>query len=296
MDCLTPTLLHWQAQGGMVALGGHRLFVAQAGQHGSVLLFIHGYPTSSYDWHPLWAPLATRYRLIAPDLLGMGFSDKPADHAYGIDNHADLLEALLDRLGVQQVHIVAHDLGVSVAQEMLARRQAHPLAPRILSLTLLNGGVCPEAYQPRMLQHLLSSPLGRWIAPRIPKQAFERTITRLFGAHTLPSPALLQDFWALVNHHNGRAISHKTGRFYIDRLAQRDRLVGPLLRRVVPVRLINGAADPNSGAHMAARYRALVPDADVVSLPGIGHWPQIEAPDQVLQALEEFLQKHDQAG
>lgn len=296
MDRLTPALQHWQAQGGMVALGGHRLFVAQAGQHGSVLLFIHGYPTSSYDWHSLWAPLATRHRLIAPDLLGMGFSDKPADHAYGIENHADLLEALLDRLGVQQVHIVAHDLGVSVAQEMLARRQAHPLAPRILSLTLLNGGVCPEAYQPRMLQHLLSSPLGGWIAPRIPKQAFERTITRLFGPHTLPSTALLQDFWALVNHHNGRAISHKTGRFYIDRMALRDRLVGPLLQRVVPVRLINGAADPNSGAHMAARYCALVPDADVVSLPGIGHWPQIEAPGQVLQALEAFLQKHDQAG
>ena len=151
MDRLTPALQHWQAQGGMVALGGHRLFVAQAGQHGSVLLLIHGYPTSSYDWHPLWAPLATRHRLIAPDLLGMGFSDKPADHAYGIENHADLLEALLDRLGVQQVHIVAHDLGVSVAQEMLARRQTHPLAPRIQSLTLLNGGVCPEAYQPRML-------------------------------------------------------------------------------------------------------------------------------------------------
>ena len=47
---------------------------------------------------------------------------------------------------------------------------------------------------------------------------------------------------------------------------------------------------------MAARYRTLVPDADVVSLPGIGHWPQIEAPGQVLQALEEFLQKHDQSG
>ena len=66
-----------------------------------------------------------------------------------------------------------------------------------------------------------STPLGGWIAPRIPKQAFERTITRLFGPQTRPSPALLQDFWALVNHHNGRAISHNTGRFYIDRLALR---------------------------------------------------------------------------
>lgn len=291
---MTPRLRHWQQQGGMVALGGHRLFVAQAGHHGSVILFIHGYPTSSYDWHPLWEPLATNYQLIAPDLLGMGFSDKPADHAYGIENHADLLDALLDKMDVPQLHIVAHDLGVSVAQEMLARRQTTSPSQRILSLTLLNGGVCPEAYQPRLLQHLLSSRWGSWIGPRIPQKAFERTVTRLFGSRTPPSAALLQEFWALVNHNNGRAISHKTGRFYIDRLVLRDRLVEPLLQKAVPVRLINGAADPNSGAHMAQRYRMLVPDADVVSLPGIGHWPQIEAPEQVVQAVEEFLRLQDQ--
>ncbi|WP_440110141.1 alpha/beta fold hydrolase [Acidovorax sp. BL-A-41-H1] len=294
MDGLTPRLRRWQAQGSTVALGRHRLFVAQAGHQGSVVLLIHGYPTSSYDWHLLWEPLATSHRLIAPDLLGMGFSDKPADHAYGIENYADLLDALLDRFDVRQLHIVAHDLGVSVAQEMLARRQTTSSSQRVLSLTLLNGGVCPEAYQPRLLQHLLSSRWGRWIAPRIPQKAFERTITRLFGAQTLPSAALLEEFWALVNLHNGRAISHKTGRFYIDRMVLRDRLVEPLLRQVVPVRLINGAADPNSGAHMVQRYRTLVPDADVVSLPGIGHWPQIEAPEQVIHALQQFLQLHDQ--
>jgi pimeloyl-ACP methyl ester carboxylesterase len=54
----------------------------------------------------------------------------------------------------------------------------------------------------------------------------------------------------------------------------------------VPMRLIDGPIDPNSGAHMAARYREVIPDPDVVMLgDAIGHWPQIEAPDAVLEAF-----------
>mgnify|MGYP003377880407 CR=1 FL=1 len=61
----------------------------------------------------------------------------------------------------------------------------------------------------------------------------------------------------------------------------------------VPVRLIAGLADPVSGAHMVARYRALVPAPDVVELAAVGHYPQLEAPDAVLAAAIEFL---DRAG
>lgn len=294
MEQLTPALRRWQEQGRFTTVQGRRLFVAEAGQGGSTLLLVHGYPTSSYDWHGVWNALAARYHVIAPDLLGMGFSDKPQGHTYRLQDHADLLDALLAQRGVQRCHIVAHDLGVSVAQEMLARRLGQPQAGcRIASLVLLNGGVCPEAYAPRPIQHLLSSPLGRWIGPRIPRRAFERTVAGLFGPRTQPPDGLLDDFWALLNHGQGRRISHQLGRFYIERMALRDRLVAPLVARAVPVRLINGSADPNSGAHMARRYREVVPHADVVALDGIGHWPQIEAPMALLQALHGFVQSID---
>jgi pimeloyl-ACP methyl ester carboxylesterase len=56
----------------------------------------------------------------------------------------------------------------------------------------------------------------------------------------------------------------------------------------VPMRLINGSTDPVSGEHLAACYEALVPDPDVVRLPGIGHYPQVEAPEAVLEAFLAF--------
>ena len=64
----------------------------------------------------------------------------------------------------------------------------------------------------------------------------------------------------------------------------------------VPMRLINGPVDPVSGEHMAARYHELIPNPDIVLLPGIGHYPQVEATDQVLQAFFEFQDRLTAAG
>lgn len=68
----------------------------------------------------------------------------------------------------------------------------------------------------------------------------------------------------------------------------RARWVGALKRATVPLKLIVGGADPISGTHMAERYRALVPNADVTELPGIGHYPQLEAPEEVVEAYLAF--------
>lgn len=195
-------------------------------------------------------------------------------------------------MDLRSVHVMAHDLGVSVAQELLARREQDPRLPAIASLTLLSGGVCPEAYRPRPLQRLLASPLGSWIGPHGSKAAFDKAIVSLFGPTCPPSPELLDDFWSLVNHHDGRKVTHLVGRFWRERMGLRERLLAPLLRSAVPVRLINGACDSNSGRHMTERCRALSPDEDIVSLDGVGHWPHIEAPIAVALLVTAFVNLH----
>ena len=285
---MNERLSAWMRSGMFFQYQGRRVFVRRGGS-GPSLLLIHGYPTSSFDWHAVWDELTQHYRVIAPDMLGMGFSDKPIDATYNLAEHADLHEAVLDRLGIPATFVLAHDQGVSVAQEMLARRTgAHALAT-IEAVALLNGGLFPEMYRPRIIQHLLSSPLGSWIGPRVPRGAFERSVRSLFGPHTPPSAQLLQEFWELLNFNEGRKVTHRVGRFYIERLRLRERLTRPLLQQTTPVRLINGSQDPNSGRHMAQRYQSLVPGADIVSLETIGHWPQIEAPQAVVEAVHTFF-------
>ncbi|HMG51998.1 MAG TPA: alpha/beta fold hydrolase, partial [Kofleriaceae bacterium] len=83
---------------------------------------LHGFPTSSWDWRHVWDELARSYRVIALDYLGFGFSDKPSQGPYSVFAYADQAESVLARLGaVAHVHVLAHDLGDTVAQELLAR-------------------------------------------------------------------------------------------------------------------------------------------------------------------------------
>jgi pimeloyl-ACP methyl ester carboxylesterase len=289
---LLPALQQWLDGGTFLEHAGRRHFVRRGGS-GPPLLLVHGYPFSSFDWHRVWDRLATSHSLVAPDMLGMGFSDKPERHVYSIAGHADLFEAVLANEGLDRVRVLAHDLGVSVVQEMLARQQTDAKLPRFTSIVFLNGGLFPETYRPRWIQRALSSPLGDWLGPRVPRRMFERALARVFGPETQPSAADFETFWQLLNHRHGLRVTHAVGRFTSDRTRFRDRYVGALVASAVPMRLINGSLDPNSGAHMARRYRELVPNADVVDLPRIGHFPQLEDPHAVGEAALGFFARLD---
>ena len=158
----------WKSAGQYFDYLGFDIFYRREGS-GPTLLLIHGYPFNSWDWALIWPTLAERFTVIAPDMIGMGFSAKPVAYEYSVADHADMHEALLDHLGVGSAHILAHDLGDSVGQEMLARHELGEQsygALGIESITWLNGGMFNEAYTPRPIQKLMSrTPLGDIMSP-----------------------------------------------------------------------------------------------------------------------------------
>lgn len=286
---LIPPLRAWHDAGFRFSHRGHAIFARRGGPPGApVLLLIHGFPTASWDWVELWPVLAGRYRVLTLDLIGFGFSAKPPAHPYSIADQADLCEALLRHEGVADYHVLAHDYGDTVAQELLARQAPEREAPRLRSLAMLNGGLFPESHRPLATQKVLASPLGPLLARLMSRARFGASMTRIFGAATPPAPALLDGFWQLLQVNDGRRVLPRLIGYMEERREQRGRWVGALVHSDVPLKLINGAADPISGEHMAARYHELVPGADVTLLAGIGHYPQCEAPAAVLDAYLEF--------
>ena len=288
------SLADWAAGGGSVDYRGHRIFLRSGGSADApVLLLIHGFPTASWDWEALWPALTHRWRVIAPDLIGFGFSAKPAHHAYSLVDQADLCEAVLRHHGVAEYHVLAHDYGDSVAQELLARQAPaeRPGRPRLQSMCFLNGGLFPETHRPLPIQKLLMSPLGPLVGRMASRDKIAASMRRIFGAGTQPDEALLDDFWTLIAQGGGQRIMHRLIRYMRERRERRARWVGGLQSSTVPLKLIDGTADPISGAHMVARYRELVPAPDVTLLEGIGHYPQVEAPRQVLAAFEAFAER-----
>ncbi|NJD30676.1 MAG: alpha/beta hydrolase [Gammaproteobacteria bacterium] len=288
-------LSDWIAAGGTRRLAGCRIFVRTSVVAGKApLLLIHGYPTASYDWHRVWARLAARYSLYAWDMLGFGLSEKPPSSAYSIAQQADICGALLDDHGVAAAHVLAHDYGDTVAQELLAREREGGI--RLQSVCFLNGGLFPETHRARPIQKLLAKPvIGPLLARTMTYAKFEATMLSISGRHP-PSREELQDLWVLIERDGGRQALARLINYMEQRRRNRARWVGALVESSVPRRLVCGAADPVSGAHLAERYRQLVPDPDVVVLDGVGHYPQLEDPDRVVDAYLEFRARLDRAG
>ena len=280
----------WRAQSQALHFRGHTIRYWTAGDtQAQPLLLIHGFPSASWDWHRLWAPLAERYRLIACDMLGFGYSAKPRGHAYSLLEQADLQQALLAHLGERRpLHVLAHDYGDSVAQELIARHQEGQL--QLAGCVFLNGGLFPETHHPVRVQKLLLGPLGPLIGRLFSRRKLAQSFARIFGPHTRASEAELDALWQLVAYNNGPAVMHRLIRYMPERRQQRQRWVTAMQATTLPMRVIDGAFDPISGAHMVARYRELIANADTVLLDDIGHYPQLEAPAAV---LEHYLQFRD---
>jgi pimeloyl-ACP methyl ester carboxylesterase len=283
---MTDSLERWRRTGASFAWRGHDIFVRRAGEPAApVLLLIHGFPTASWDYAPVWDTLAARWRVLTLDLLGFGFSAKPRDHAYRLADQADLIEAFLRAEAVTDYHVLAHDYGDTVAQELLARAHA---TPKLHSVCLLNGGIFPEAHRPLPIQRLLSSAIGPLVARLSTRTTFALSMRRIFSRQRPPTREELDGLWQLVTHGDGRAVMAVVSRYRLERRPMRPRWVGALETTTLPLRLVVGTEDPIAGTTMAERFRQLVPRPDVVELPGVGHYPQIEAPDQVVRAYTDF--------
>ena len=282
-------LTEWANAGRDFAYRGQRIFFRAGGPaEADVLVLIHGFPTASWDWEALWPDLAQRYRVYAPDLIGFGLSAKPLDYAYSLIDQASLVEGLLLHVGATAYHVLAHDYGDSVAQELLARQAEQGERPRLRSVAFLNGGLFAETHRPVLVQRLLLSPVGALIGRLASRAQLARNMRRIFGPATQPDASLIDGFWDLTQSNDGRAVLHKLIGYMRERRAERARWVGALQNASIPLKLIAGAADPISGAHMAERYRQLVPAPDITLLGNIGHYPQLEAADAVLAAYLEF--------
>ena len=277
----------WSAGGSRIEWRGHSIFVRAIGS-GDPVLLIHGFPTSSLDWHRVEDRLCGRFRMISFDLLGFGLSDKPLNGDYRMAAQADLAQAVLAHFGVDRCRVLAHDYGDTVAQELLARQIEGSAGFSMQQLCLLNGGLIPESHQPRLIQKLLASPIGPLIA-RLTRYPRFAASMRQICRRPIDEAELLA-MWALIEHNDGRRVMPELIGYMAERRRFRERWVGALQRAPIPVRLIDGVEDPISGLHLVQRYRQLVTHSDVVELAGVGHYPQLEAPEAVAAAFLEFVE------
>jgi pimeloyl-ACP methyl ester carboxylesterase len=239
------------------------------GGSGPALLLVHGgWGGAHFHWSSVWERLARSHRVIAPDLPGLGAVDQPG--LASVAAYAAWLSDVLDALGVTKAWAVGNSFGASVAWSLAARKPE-----RCTGLTLVNGFGMPRTPTPlrvaghtRFAHAAMKHMLRRFVYTRA-------AVPRAFAdVSRVP-----QELHRIIDADWSRIVPR-----YAEVLIAGDGSPEPKVR----LHLLWGTADRLPGSTRAAleRLRRRLPAAELSTIPSAGHFPQIEAPDAFVTALE----------
>jgi pimeloyl-ACP methyl ester carboxylesterase len=287
---LTERVQNWRAAGVSEDVLGRQLFVHRSGQgDGSLLLFLHGFPSSSYDWRPLFELRGEEETRLAFDFLGFGLSEKPRDHLYTLAWQADAAEELVRRAGSPPVFLIGHDMGTSVATELMARDLRGELDMKLSGALLFNGSMLLHLAKPTLGQQLLRSRFGALFARLTSERSFRAQFSRVFSSQHPLGAEEAADQWSLISHDGGQRLAHLTINYMAERERFTDRWHGAIRDWPKPLTLAWGLQDPVARTGVLDGLRALRPSVPTIELPDAAHYPQIERPDLIAGALDGAL-------
>jgi pimeloyl-ACP methyl ester carboxylesterase len=242
---------------------------------------------SAETWRAVVPQLAKKYRVIAPDLLGHGQSSKPRTD-YSLGAFAVGLRDLLDELGVKSATVVGQSLGGGIAMQFLYQ---HPDYCNRLVL-ISSGGLGPEV---GLVLRMLSAPGAELIMPVIAPSPVLRagnSVRSWLSSHGLRSPrgAEIWNAYSSFGDRQTRDAFLRTLRSVVDFRGQSVSALNRLyLRDDLPILAIWGEEDaiiPVEHAYSALEAR---PDTRLEVLPGVGHFAQVEAPNEVVELIDDFI-------
>jgi pimeloyl-ACP methyl ester carboxylesterase len=269
------------------SIHGHTIHYRTAGDEGPTLLLVHGMAGSSRTWREVMGRLGQSYRVIAPDLIGHGATDKPMGD-YSLGAHASGLRDLLGALDIERATIVGQSLGGGITMQLAYQ---HPeLCARLVLVS--SGGLGREV---SWILRALSFPGAEFLGPvlfpgfvRDAGNAVSRFVADL-GWRSAEADEMWRAYASLTEPATRDAFM-RTLRSVVDRGGQtvsaRDRLY---LAATVPTLIIWGGRDPVIPVSHAHEAQELMPGSRLEILEGVGHFPHVEAPDRFVDILEDFI-------
>ncbi|MBQ0888146.1 alpha/beta hydrolase [Streptomyces sp. RM72] len=278
-----------------VTVDGARVACWESGPpHAEPVLLLHGYPADHRCWRHQVPALAARYRVITPDLLGWGASERPLHLSFDYDTEVARLGRLLDALELDSVNLVGHDYGGFLA---LGLTENHP--GRVRRLALLNSRA--HATFTRRWYAVFSllglagrSPALRRPARHLPYAALHRrSFAPLVRAGHL-DPHVLDGYVGWMDTPEGRRwLLHYFSEY---RTPARPELRRRLREVTCPTAVVWGRADPYLSPAIATELAGSLPRAELTMLDDAGHWVMDERPAAVTEALGRLLERTTRSG
>ncbi|MCK9249251.1 MAG: alpha/beta hydrolase [Solirubrobacteraceae bacterium] len=276
----------WHDLGAHVTVDGRRIFVVESGPATpEATVIVHGFPGSSHDFAGVLARLPPERRVVLVDLLGFGHSDKPLDVTMSLFAQADVVERVMRHLGVERAQLVAHDMGDTVVAELLARRRDGRLGVDVDGAILTNGSIFIDLACLTRGQRLGLRMPDRTLPTSLPAWFLRRSVRESFAPGAPPPDGAIDDLVTAIRHGGGGRILLRQIRYIEERRVHQERWTAGLVDFDGPLTLLWGEQDPIAVPAMAERLARLRPGTDVVTWPDVGHWPSLEVPERVADAI-----------
>ena len=291
------SLQKWVDGGKYLKFEGLDIFVHTSGEdpvQGHGVLVVHGYPGSSWDFADVASKVQKKTKIVIPDMIGFGQSDTPLKGTFkdnfSLLRQADLYEAVAAAEGFKTVILVAHDMGQTVGLELMARQEEGKLPFRIKHAILLNGSTIVDLIKTTPGQKASLKLPDRALAEDPPKEEWYKDLTPTYGAKMQGKDGAVKKALdcqiAQIYANDGAKVMSNIVRYLLERKEFYDRWVGTFTGfHSAPMTVLWGLDDPVALESMADRVKAWRPETDLYKLKGIGHWPSIEAPDVIAEAI-----------
>jgi len=259
--------------------------------HGPVILMVHGNPTWSYYYRNLVARLRDRFRVIAPDHIGCGLSDKPQDYSYTLENHINNLEALIEHLGVKQLSLVVHDWGGAIGFGYAVR---HPSA--VASFVVLNTAAFPVPRLPLRIAVCRLPLIGEFLVRRLnlfAGMAIEMAVTKTIADEVASGYLYPYHSW-----HDRVAIF----RFVMDIPMDQEHVSWSTLVHIEkklpqfgdhPMLIVWGGKDFCFNDRFYREWLERFPRAQSHYFPKAGHYVLEDAGDEALSLIDSFFSEQN---
>lgn len=302
---MSTTLTAWKATGEYISYGPfqHQLFVKQIGNSKAspekTLLLIHGFPESSYSYHAIIDGMLNTFdRIILFDMLGYGWSDKPTENfTYSLFEQADTVFSVWKHFGIKGGHLLSHDMGDSVATEIVARHE-NDLMPAwfssgLKSLTFTNGSMVLELADLRITQKILLSSYGHLMKNVMTFKIFNHQVRSAHGNDNL-SDEDVQFLWEANRLQDGEQKTYLTIKYLNDRKRfEKTRWLPALAQTKLPVHICWGDEDAVARVEMAYHLKEKVcTNATLTIMKGLGHFCQLGSPKKWVEYISSFYKKN----
>ncbi len=286
-----PALQQWVDQGRFIKVNGNNIFIVTAGKaetEGHGVLIVHGFPGSSWDWSGVVPQVAVRTRVVVPDMLGFGQSDKPQtgtfeDH-YSLFKQADLFEAVAKEEGLTEVMLVIHDMGQTVGSELMKRQQEGTLSFKIRHAIVFDGSTLINLVNLLPMQkQALDAP--DTIGPDQSKEEIMKGLNDSFGKVHPAGDRTLGIMAEQILANDGDRVFNRQIRYMTQRQVYLQRWQAGIINFNGPVSMFWGELDPVSVVIMADAWKDMQPKIELHKWPDVAHWPMIDVPDRVAHVI-----------